>query len=172
MESNSLQYYLRFFCKRILDSTVHIIPSFTTQDFPAWLTLLVTNWFSSHSVVWIYQWFYVFISHLLKVLEAIQGQFLTGVRLVWIWNSFNASCLITQSAFLFTHFVAGVGKRWVHVFPKGSCAKWNVNSLPHVYIYLCNFIFFEAVGLLVWLVGFYGISNFVGYLTPNPFLWK
>ena len=21
-----------------------------------------------------------------------------------------------------------------------------------------------------WLVGFYGISTFVGYLTPNPFL--
>ena len=23
-----------------------------------------------------------------------------------------------------------------------------------------------------WLVGFYGISTFVGYLTPNPFLRK
>ena len=23
-----------------------------------------------------------------------------------------------------------------------------------------------------WLVGFYGISAFVGYLTPNPFLCK
>ena len=23
-----------------------------------------------------------------------------------------------------------------------------------------------------WLVGFYGISTFVGYLTPNLFLWK
>ena len=23
-----------------------------------------------------------------------------------------------------------------------------------------------------WLVGFYGISTFVGYLTPNPFLCK
>ena len=23
-----------------------------------------------------------------------------------------------------------------------------------------------------WLGGFYGISTFVGYLTPNPFLWK
>ena len=25
---------------------------------------------------------------------------------------------------------------------------------------------------LVWFVGFYGISTFVGYLTPNPFLCK
>ena len=25
---------------------------------------------------------------------------------------------------------------------------------------------------LVWFVGFYGISTFVGYLTPNPFLYK
>ena len=29
------------------------------------------------------------------------------------------------------------------------------------------------VGRLVgWLSGFYGISTFVGYLTPNPFLCK
>ena len=27
-------------------------------------------------------------------------------------------------------------------------------------------------GLVGWLVGFYGISTFVGYLTPNPFLCK
>ena len=26
--------------------------------------------------------------------------------------------------------------------------------------------------LVVWLFGFYGISTFVGYLTPNPFLCK
>ena len=26
--------------------------------------------------------------------------------------------------------------------------------------------------LVVCLVGFYGISTFVGYLTPNPFLYK
>ena len=26
--------------------------------------------------------------------------------------------------------------------------------------------------LMVWFVGFYGISTFVGYLTPNPFLCK
>ena len=25
---------------------------------------------------------------------------------------------------------------------------------------------------LVWFGGFYGISTFVGYLTPNPFLYK
>ena len=25
---------------------------------------------------------------------------------------------------------------------------------------------------MVWFVGFYGISTFVGYLTPNPFLCK
>ena len=26
--------------------------------------------------------------------------------------------------------------------------------------------------LVYWLVGFYGISNFLDYLTPNPFLCK
>ena len=25
---------------------------------------------------------------------------------------------------------------------------------------------------VVWLVGFYGISTFVGYLMPNPFLYE
>ena len=29
----------------------------------------------------------------------------------------------------------------------------------------------KSIGL-VWFVGFYGISTFVGYLTPNPFLYK
>ena len=27
-------------------------------------------------------------------------------------------------------------------------------------------------GDVVWLVGFYGISTFLGYLMPNPFLGK
>ena len=31
---------------------------------------------------------------------------------------------------------------------------------------------FFIAQLLVWLVGFYGISTFVGYLTPNRFLCK
>ena len=26
--------------------------------------------------------------------------------------------------------------------------------------------------LIGWLFGFYGISTFVGYLMPNPFLYK
>ena len=35
-------------------------------------------------------------------------------------------------------------------------------------------VFEESLNLfgLVWSVGFYGISIFVGYLTPNPFLCK
>ena len=32
------------------------------------------------------------------------------------------------------------------------------------------FIFIDS--WLVWFIGFYGISTFVGYLTPNPFLCK
>ena len=30
----------------------------------------------------------------------------------------------------------------------------------------------QASSLIGWLFGFYGISTFVGYLTPNPFLYK
>ena len=28
------------------------------------------------------------------------------------------------------------------------------------------------IWLVVWLFGFYGLSTFVGYLMPNPFLFK
>ena len=38
------------------------------------------------------------------------------------------------------------------------------------------FLFFLLFSILFllngWLVGFYGISTFVGYLVPNPFLYK
>ena len=30
----------------------------------------------------------------------------------------------------------------------------------------------ELVGFVCWFDGVYGISTFVGYLTPNPFLCK
>ena len=41
---------------------------------------------------------------------------------------------------------------------------------------IINLLFFQVpkiyISLWCWLVGVYGISNFVGYLTPNPFLCK
>ena len=48
-----------------------------------------------------------------------------------------------------------------------SWVLWHIN--------LCRLFNAKSIfGLvwfgLVWLVGFYGISTFVGYLTPNPFL--
>ena len=30
----------------------------------------------------------------------------------------------------------------------------------------------NSLWLVGWLVGIYGISTFIGYLMPNPFLWK
>ena len=30
----------------------------------------------------------------------------------------------------------------------------------------------QKIDYLGWLDGFYGISTFVGYLTPNPFLYR
>ena len=36
------------------------------------------------------------------------------------------------------------------------------------YLIPVNSTFFR---LVVWLFGFYGISTFVGYLMPNPFLY-
>ena len=36
----------------------------------------------------------------------------------------------------------------------------------------CQDLARELTNLFGWLVGFYGISTFVGYLTPNSFLYK
>ena len=35
-----------------------------------------------------------------------------------------------------------------------------------------NIFCYSSYYWLVWLFGFYGISSFVGYLMPNPFLYK
>ena len=35
-----------------------------------------------------------------------------------------------------------------------------------------EYLFESVIEWLVWFGGFYGISTFVGYLTPNPFLCK
>ena len=68
---------------------------------------------------------------------------------------------------------------------------WMVSTCPLIYKSSCHFInssvtvprtpitvgiivtfmFYSFFGL-VWFVWFYGISTFVGYLTPNPFLCK
>ena len=41
----------------------------------------------------------------------------------------------------------------------------------NIYKLLTNSLLVTIFGL-VWFVWFYGISTFVGYLTPNPFLCK
>ena len=55
---------------------------------------------------------------------------------------------------------------------------WQIVA-PFLYYPRCKVIFTQNVKTinkspvwfgLVWFVGFYGISTFVGYLTPNPFL--
>ena len=42
----------------------------------------------------------------------------------------------------------------------------NLHKCSYIYIYIWVCV------CLVWFVGFHGISNFVGYLTPNTFLCK
>ena len=53
---------------------------------------------------------------------------------------------------------------WV-LWHKNSCRLFNAKSFIYIYIYIYMYIYD-----LVWfgLVGFYGISTFVGYLMPNP----
>ena len=45
------------------------------------------------------------------------------------------------------------------------------SNYPHTMI-LFTLLFSCLCVSLVWFVGFYGISTFVGYLRPNPFLCK
>ena len=44
-----------------------------------------------------------------------------------------------------------------------QCLIWG--NVTYFYWFRKTFIFYWLFG---WLVGFYGISTFVGYLTPNP----
>ena len=41
------------------------------------------------------------------------------------------------------------------------------DSLLDLHLHSMNYLFFVG-----WLFGFYGISTFFGYLTPNHFLYK
>ena len=56
--------------------------------------------------------------------------------------------------------------------------RWlfNAKSCLYIWMYMILLLTFlnesEQIFWLVWFVGFYGISTFVGYLTPNPFLCK
>ena len=43
----------------------------------------------------------------------------------------------------------------------------NSYNIPEIHLKI-----FNLFKHLVWFVWFYGISTFVGYLTPNPFLCK
>ena len=44
--------------------------------------------------------------------------------------------------------------------------------LPYAFFHLFLYVLLYDWFVLVWFVGFYGISTFVGYFTPNPFLCK
>ena len=51
-----------------------------------------------------------------------------------------------------------------------NCGQWY--PLCVTFIHVKETIYSMHLGLVLfgWLVRFYGISTFVGYLTPNPFL--
>ena len=52
--------------------------------------------------------------------------------------------------------------------------KLVLDSMVRYYLISVNFVNSEIIlqNSLVWFIGFYGISTFVGYLTPNPFLFR
>ena len=49
-------------------------------------------------------------------------------------------------------------------------AKAMQKSLTVVFFVIA--VFYALLIMIGWFVGVYGISTFVGYLTPNPFLCK
>ena len=52
----------------------------------------------------------------------------------------------------------------IKILKESAFLKWKPGFLV-IYI-----VWLGTQDGLVWFVGFYGISTFVGYLTPNPFL--
>ena len=50
-----------------------------------------------------------------------------------------------------------------------DCKKVIITRQAHPRTVEFRKTWFSSYG---WLVGFYGVSTFVGYLTPNPFLCK
>ena len=73
-------------------------------------------------------------------------------------------CQITQ---LFNPFDAE--NNLSHPKQRGRCNFTSHFTLKFLYRY----ILFNSISIfMVWFGGFYGISTFVGYLMPNPFLCK
>ena len=101
-----------------------------------------------------------------------QGQFLSGVQLVWTKFSFSlAYCLTktkeTQSASLFIY--NWNGNNWIHAFPKGISVKWNANSLiQYSKHYTKNKL---CLCLFVRLVDFMACKSLLGYLMLNSFFF-
>ena len=66
----------------------------------------------------------------------------------------------------------------IFLFKQGWSNKAESLLFWSIFLFLSRvlYIFFFDVTILEfdvgWFVGFYGISTFVGYLTPNPFLCK
>ena len=56
----------------------------------------------------------------------------------------------------------------MHIF---TCVYTYVNTYTYVCVCVCVCVCVMMM-LVGWLFGFYGISTFVGYLMPNPFLYK
>ena len=58
-----------------------------------------------------------------------------------------------------------------------STGVQDIFLLEHICVFIlmvlvCILCIHEMFLSMVWFVWFYGISTFVGYLTPNPFLCK
>ena len=93
------------------------------------------------------------IKHQNQLLQQVQESFLPG-QVFW-WSTHRST---------FVHLAVDIydkNTRWRSILL--GLHKWHQNYIQ--YSILRGF-------LVGWLVGFYGISTFVGYLTPNPFLHK
>ena len=65
--------------------------------------------------------------------------------------------------------------QWVHVSSRFHLAQTVPNDKALNILDVRTLVYLDiclTTTLVWWFVGFYGISTFVGYLTPNPFLCK
>ena len=103
---------------------------------------------------------------------------------IFSWGIQSLMKSISISIFQFLLAISTMIERFIKCI---HCVGWKHNDESKVFsfvsiLFVCFLHIFTPIlisvwfGLvwfgLVWFVGFYGISTFVGYLTPNPFLCK
>ena len=106
--------------------------------------------------------FHCFETSLWLLLQLLQSKLFLQLSSVW-----SGSC---APHFTHTSFLEQTFFKYPYFWPLWHLLGFGIYFSTFADIYPI-FISDGSFGL-VWFVGFYGISTFVGYLMPNPFLCK